>query len=108
MRFYPGLASAPCSHFLHEGPDESPADGERFHHQDEVPIHQGTVGIRMPFLHVQEGVRDGSSEDGDVGQRHGILRAEVEHEDVDGHENAAPADAPCGRDQEPQRAQGDR
>lgn len=54
----------------------------------------------MPLLHVQERVRDGPSKDGDVGQRHRVLRAEAEHEDVDGDQDAPTADPTGGGDHE--------
>lgn len=59
----------------------------------------------MPLPHVQEGVGDRPSENRDVGQRHGVLGAELEHEDVDGHEYSTAADAAGRGYHEPRAAQ---
>lgn len=83
-------------YLLDEGAHERTADREGLHDQYQVPVYQGPVRDRVSFLHVKEGVGDGSSEDGDVRQGHGVLRAEPEDEDVDGNQNPAAPD-PAGR-----------
>mmetsp|Transcript_26668 Transcript_26668/g.61343 ORF Transcript_26668/g.61343 Transcript_26668/m.61343 type:complete len:210 (+) Transcript_26668:884-1513(+) len=93
-------------HFVQKSADERARDGQRLHHQDQVPVHQRPVHQRMPLRKIQQAVRAGAPEHRHVRQRNGLFRREPQHQNVDGHQDAAPADSAAGGDHQAQgRAQ---
>lgn len=51
-------------------PQQGAQDGGGLHDQDEVPVNQRPVEVRVPARHVEGEVGDGAAHDGDVGERH--------------------------------------
>ena len=69
---------------------------QRFHDENQVPIHEGSISQGMALASVEQRIGDGATKNGNVGERNGVLGGEFHDQDVNGHENATPANASAG------------
>ena len=66
------------------GPQDGAEDGGRLHGQHEVPVHDRPVcRQRVALDQVEREVDERAAEDGGVGERHRLVRPEVEHHQKD-------------------------